>query len=59
MGLFNNAVSYSIIAAFTITGLYFTSRLLYKPLNNIIDLSTIYQKETSTLLLIKVTVTMN
>lgn len=37
MGLFNNAVSYTIIAAFTITGLYFTSRLLYKPLNNIID----------------------
>ncbi len=37
MGLFNNAVSYTIIAIFTILGLYFTSHLLSKPLSIMVN----------------------
>lgn len=37
MGLFNNAVSYSIIAIFTIAGLYFTAQLLSRPLSSMVN----------------------
>jgi methyl-accepting chemotaxis protein len=37
MGLFNNAVSYTIIAVITITGLYITSRILSRPLGSMVN----------------------